>query len=409
MASIQAARAIPGTSHPRPSIRLFDSKNKIGAKILISGGTRCNVTNAEVKASDYCGGARHFIRHVFEAFTPDEAIRFFKEIGVELALEPSGKYFPVTGSGRTVLEALSREVEIAGVVLEKPFSVREVRPIADLLECRGLAGEAPEKETMFLARRLILCTGGLSLPETGSNGAGLEIARKLGHTIVPTAPALTPLTTEDELWPTLSGLSLAVRLDLYLKGKKKAEAKGAFLFTHNGFSGPAALDISRHYTVASAIDEPRIKASFLPDLNEEVLRNSLKSIADTPGDIFRFMSDRKGLPKRFAEALIEKCGWTGRKRLPIGWRAKFVQSLLNYPLEVSGVIGYKKAEVTAGGVSLSEVNVGTMESKKVKGLYFAGEILDVDGRIGGFNFQWAWSSGAIAGRSAVKSLSAGSA
>lgn len=401
MASIQAAKSGRGLVH------LYDSRKKIGAKILISGGTRCNVTNVAVKVSDYFGGAKHFIRHVFEAFTPAETIHFFKELGVELVLEPTGKYFPVTGSGRTVLDALLGEAERAGVVLETPFRVRKARPRDDHFECTGVTGEDHGKETVFRARRLILCTGGLSLPETGSDGAGLEIARSLGHTIVPTAPALTPLTTQDGLWPSLSGVSLETRLDFYLKGKKTAEARGAFLFTHNGFSGPAALDISRHYTVADAGDGPMIKASFLPRLNEEILRNSLKSIADTPGDIFRFMADRHALPRRFAETLIEKCGWTGRKRLPVGWRSKFVQSLLNYPLEVSGVIGYKKAEVTAGGVFLNEVHVATMGSKKVKGLYFAGEILDVDGRIGGFNFQWSWSTGAIAGRSAMKSLSPG--
>ncbi len=407
MTSIQAARyrqtVSLGAAKGR-SIHLFDSRKKVGAKILISGGTRCNVTNVEVKPSDYFGGARHFIRHVFEAFTPDETIRFFKEIGVELSLESSGKYFPVTGSGRTVLEALLRESARTGVVMETPFRIGRIRRREDYFECTAVHGEGEGKNTSFCARKVVLCTGGLSLPETGSDGTGFQIARSLGHTIIPTAPALTPLTTQDTLWPSLSGVSLEARLDFYLKGKKTAQARGALLFTHNGFSGPAALDISRHYAVADANAEPRIKACFLPASNEETLRNSLKVISDTPGGLFRFMTERQALPKRFAQSLIEKCGWTGRNHLPVGWRAKFVQSLMNYSLEVSGVVGYKKAEVTAGGVSLKEVNVATMESKMVKGLYFAGEILDVDGRIGGFNFQWSWSSGAIAGRSAMKSF-----
>ena len=364
MTAISAAREAKGK---RLSILLLDSRQKIGAKILISGGTRCNVTNRKVTPADYNGGKRHFIAHVFEAFTPTRTIAFFEEIGVPLVLEPTGKYFPDTHSGKTVLEALMREAERAGVRLVTGVRIAEVHVRESGLLCRGKK-EGGEKAEFF-ARRVALCTGGLSLPETGSDGAGFRIAERLGHTVVRTAAALTPLLSEDEDWRALSGLTLEdVRLDFYLGGKKQASSRGGFLFTHFGFSGPASLDISRHFALAEPKEKPQIIADFLPD------------------------GDTQKLPKRLYETLKKKCGDDLKTKSS------------HYPLEVSGVYGYKKAEVTAGGVDLSEVNVATMESKKVKGLYFAGEILDVDGRIGGFNFQWSWSTGALAGKAAVKGL-----
>jgi len=368
MTAISAARHQSSGAQARAlSILLLDSRQKIGAKILISGGTRCNVTNRKVTPSDYNGGKRHFIAHVFEAFTPARTIEFFEEIGVPLVLEPTGKYFPETHSGKTVLEALMREAERAGVKLVTGVRISEVHVREGGLLCRGKI-EGGEK-TEFFTKRVVLCTGGLSLPETGSDGAGFRIAERLGHTIVRTAAALTPLLSEDEDWRELSGLTLEdVRLDFYLGGKKQASSRGGFLFTHFGFSGPASLDISRHLALADSKEKPEIIADFVPDGGEQKL------------------------PKRFYETLKKKTG------------PSFKSSLSRYPLQVTGVFGYKKAEVTAGGVDLSEVNVATMESKKVKGLYFAGEILDVDGRIGGFNFQWSWSTGAIAGKAAVKGL-----
>jgi predicted Rossmann fold flavoprotein len=357
MTAISAAR---NSRRKDFSLVLFDSRKKIGAKILISGGTRCNVTNRKVSPSDYNGGKRHFIQHVFEAFTPEQTLAFFEEIGVPLVLEPTGKYFPTTHSGKTVLEALMREAERLGVQLITDEKIVDVQ-----------AGFLLSSETgkTFHARRIVLCTGGLSLPETGSDGTGLRLAEKLGHTIVRTAPALTPLLSEDEDWKALSGVTLEdVRLDFYLGGRKKASSRGGFLFTHFGFSGPAALDISRHVALADPKEKPQVIADFLPSGPAQIL------------------------PKRFYETAKRKCG------------TAFPSKISHYPLEVTGIYGYKKAEVTAGGVDLNEVDVSTLESKKVKGLFFAGEILDVDGRIGGFNFQWSWSTGALAGKAAVKNL-----
>ena len=402
MTAIMAARA--GGS--RLKILLLDAREKIGAKILISGGTRCNVTNREVTPFDYQGGPAHFVKHVLESFTPAETIRFFDEIGVGLILEPSGKYFPTTHSGKTVLEALLKEAGRLNIDLQKGVKIQTITKDKDLFHLSDKTGADAKEPYRVTARRVVLATGGLSYPETGSDGTGLVIAKDFGHTIVPTAPSLTPLTTEDEDWKGLSGIALAARLSFFSRGKKQTDTEGSFLFTHFGFSGPAALDVSRHWTKAAPADQPRIEASFLPRETEESLKRRFETYRAKTADrlLKSFFIEEFLLPERFVEIFLKKTAMDARAAVGKIKKGAFLHCLLNYPLPVTGVVGYKKAEVTAGGVDLREIKVSSMESKLVTGLYFTGEILDVDGRIGGFNFQWAWSSGALAGRSAVKGL-----
>lgn len=401
MASIAASR-----ERPAARVLLLDTRRKIGAKILISGGTRCNVTNVSVKPSDYEGGPRHFVQHALEAFAPQKTRDFFAALGVELVLEPTGKYFPVTNSGRTVLDALVRETARLGVSLETGRRVTRVEKKGDGFR---LTLEGDEGTTHAEASRVVLCTGGLSYPETGSDGTGYAVARSLGHSLTPTWPALTPLVTRDADWTALSGVTLEARLSFHLGGKKAAERTGSFLFTHNGFSGPAALDVSRF--VASAClpagrlqDSFEVRASFLPRETVSACRARLDRASQKK--VKNFLAD-EGLPASLATVLLRKAGVDGEapaRSLKDRDRGRLVHALFEAPLGVTGVIGYKKAEVTAGGVDLREVRVSTMESRLVPGLYFAGEVLDVDGRIGGFNFQWAWSTGTVAGRSSARSL-----
>lgn len=399
MTAIAAGREAERSKKPL-SIILFDAKGKIGAKILISGGTRCNVTNKQVRPSDYEGGASHFVKHVLEAFSPETTRAFFEEIGVELVLEPTGKYFPITNSGRTVLEALVKEYKRLGIELRDSTRIDQIEKQGDTFVLKGSRSPHP-----VIAKKVILTTGGLSLPETGSDGTGYELAQALGHTLLQTYPSLTPLLTSDKDWQALSGVTMDVTLSFYLKGRKEKERSGSFLFTHFGFSGPAALDISRFCAIHEGRPDAVIYASFLPAETEE---SFLKKLSKSGSNQFlkNFLTDF-GLTQSFVDMLLKKSGVDGRmtvRSLKQNHRAKLVRVLFHYPLEIDGVYGYKKAEVTAGGIDLGEIRVGTMESKKTPGLYFAGEILDIDGRIGGFNFQWAWSTGWIAGRSAAKTV-----
>lgn len=402
MTAITAKRAGLG------SVLLLDSKEKIGAKILMSGGTRCNLTNEMISVNDYCTHQTNILKSVLQFFSSSKAIDFFKELGVQVVLEPGGKFFPSTHSAKSVLEALQREVERLGIVLETPRKVTAVRPRNDKMLFQ-IDGEG----FTYTSKTAVLTTGGLSYPGTGSDGAGYEIAKSFGHTIIETTPALTPLLTEDQDFQSLAGITLPVRLTLWVNKKKEIEIQDSFLFTHSGFSGPAVLDMSRHWIHESDShhDLPVrqaghgdchfvLTAHFLPGFSQETFHKKfMQEIQYHPErQVQTFLC--QSIPPRLAEVLIRKAGIVPDmilNQLPKQQREKLMSLLFHCPLEITRAYGYQKAEVTAGGVDLAEVSRRSLESKKQPGLFFAGEILDVDGRIGGFNFQWAWSSGVVAG------------
>ncbi|MBP9864842.1 MAG: NAD(P)/FAD-dependent oxidoreductase [Candidatus Omnitrophica bacterium] len=394
------ASAIASARAKAPSVLLLDGREVIGAKILMSGGTRCNVTHVRVSPSDFFSQAPRTVRNILSGFPPERTLQFFRELGVSLVLEETGKYFPETNSAKTILEALMAETRRLGVSLLTGVKVERAEQAERLFHITS-------QDKTYSAQTLILCTGGLSYPSTGSDGSGYRLAEAFGHRRVETSPALTPLLTSDSLWKSLSGLTLDCRLECWVGGKKQTEFTDSFLFTHQGFSGPAALNISRHWIRAAKADAPEIRASFLPKMHE----NSLREKVLTDAAQFPTRSVKRWLaglvPERLAEALAARAG------IPEGMmmssltrtqREALIRAALQSSLEVSGTSGYAKAEVTAGGIDFADVDPHTLESRKVPGLFFAGEILDVDGRIGGFNFQWAWASGHAAGTQAAKKV-----
>lgn len=395
------AAAIAASRAKAPSVALFDGRDIIGAKILMSGGTRCNVTHVKVLPSDFFTQSPRTVRNILSGFLPERTLQFFKELGVQLVLEETGKYFPVTNSAKTVLDALVAETRRLGVSLVTGVKIERIERLDGLFQLTA-------KDKTYLAQTLILCTGGLSYPTTGSDGSGYHLAESFGHSRIETSPALTPLLTSDASWKTLSGLTLDCRLECWVGGKKQIDFTDSFLFTHQGFSGPAALNISRHWLRAQkSAGPPEIRASFLPKEHENSLRE--KIMADTARiptrSVKRWLAGL--LPERLAEVLILKSGipeGVTLSSLTRTQREGLIRAILQSPLEVCGTSGYAKAEVTAGGIDLAGVDAHTLESKKVPGLFFAGEILDVDGRIGGFNFQWAWASGHAAGTQAAKKI-----
>lgn len=380
------------------STLLLDGRSKIGAKILMSGGTRCNVTNFQVAEKDYNSETPRAVRDVLRGFGSESAVSYFSDLGVELKLEKGGKYFPTTHSAQTVLDALIRGANEAGVTLVTDSKVTVIRRVKDKDSFEILTSNQ-----RFLARTAVLTTGGLSYPSSGSDGSGYGLAQALGHSLVQTFPSLTPFLTNDNDFKALSGIALPARLTLKDEGGRKIEFTDSFLFTHFGFSGPAALNMSRHWKPGAVI-----RISFVPEESDERLIQELDMLRkhSPHQSIGNWLSDV--LPERLALTLLHKSGISEDQpfhQLKKEERQRLLETLFHYPLPVAGVFGYAKAEVTAGGVNFDEVNSKTMESKLCRGLYFAGEILDVDGKIGGFNFQWAWSSGVVASRGILKALS----
>ncbi len=395
-ASAWAGRTAQAAGFPLALVAV-DGARKIGAKILVAGGGRCNVTHQKVTEADYAGSTPAAIRKVLKRFTEADTVAFFEQAGVGLKTEETGKLFPLTDSARTVLAALVSEAEAAGCRLVHPARVTQ-------LERAGNGFTAVTEEGEFRSRRVILCTGGKSLPKSGSDGLGLRLVEGLGHSLtVPIVPALVPLVLPVGHWITsLAGLTVSTEVTLRAAGGKRLfAANGSTLCTHVGLSGPAILDISRHWLVARAA-EPAVSLTlnWLPGESVESL-DGLLVAAQARGALAAL---RGRLSDRLIRTLCEQAAAPTAGDLSREARRRLVGLVAATPLPVTGDRGFTVAEATAGGVPLAEVRLETMESRICPGLSLAGEVLDVDGRIGGFNFQWAWASGFVAGTAAAQKI-----
>lgn len=386
--------------NPSRSVVLLDSSSKPGAKILVSGGSRCNVTNVSVSERDFWGGKPAIIRRILRAFPPDDVISWFESLGVALHEEAHGKLFPDSNRSRDVLNALLEESAASGVVLQPAARVRDITsgPLFALHTTQGVIRSAA----------VVMATGGLSLPKTGSDGRGMEIARGLGHTVVPTTPALVPLTSSDDqsLHRALTGVAHEAELALWIDGRVALRLRGSLLWTHFGFSGPVVLDISRHWLRARLEERSaKVTLGFVPGESFESVDREWAS----PSTVRRRTSVHRRLadllPASVAAALLQRLAIepaTIAAELSRDDRRRLTHALVESPLYVDGDRGYNYAEATAGGVALDEIDPATMGSRTCPGLYLVGEMLDVDGRIGGFNFQWAWSSARVAASALAK-------
>lgn len=382
-----------GRTDANRRIVVLDGAQKLGAKILVAGGGRCNVTHERVEAEDYAGSSRPAIRKVLKRFDVPQTIQFFRELGVELHREESGKLFPITNNAHTILNALLTAADQAHVTIQHPHRVQTVAREANGFRVAGNWGS-------LTCHSLVLATGGKSLPKSGSDGHGYQLAQSLGHSVTQRLmPALVPLTLpRDHFLCQLSGLSTTTTLELWSSSQKRLVSfTNPVLCTHFGLSGPAVLDISRYYADALADDPATVlTANWLPHTHSEQLEQMLLTV----GKVTLLSYLRQQLPERLARALCESAGI--EPTLPINQltrsqRKSVIATFTRFPLPITGNRGYNYAEVTAGGIPLTEINLKTMESRCCPNLYLCGEICDVDGRIGGFNFQWAWATGYVAG------------
>ena len=388
--------------HQRPlRIAVFDSAKKIGAKILISGGGRCNVTHDEVRPEDF-NGSRHLVRNVLAPFDEQATVQWFSSLGVSLKREETGKLFPVSDSARTILSALLRRCE------ELQVTILTQHRVSAVTEQTGMFAIQHEQRLSY-ARWVIFATGGKSLSRTGSDGSGWDMVQRLGHTVTTAVPALVPfILREDMFHAELAGISLPVELSSFVGGKVVDRRVGSLLWTHFGMSGPVVMDASRHWTLARAHElAVELRCNFFPGRDFSQLENFLLDTAHTRSRVSLVRVLGECLPDRMAEALVCWSGIESRamlSQLSREQRRTLIHVMTNFLLPVDRDRGWNFAEVTAGGVPLEEINFRTMESRVVKGLYLVGEMLDCDGRIGGFNFQWAWATGYIAGRAVAATV-----
>ncbi|MCF6227976.1 MAG: aminoacetone oxidase family FAD-binding enzyme [Planctomycetes bacterium] len=430
MAALAARGAVAhdGTSLPvpddAPTVVVINNEKRQGMKILISGGGRCNVTNERVSETDYLCDKPKLVRSALRGFGADDARRFFESRGVELYAEPMGKLFPKTDKASDIVDCLHNARKVAGIEVYAPVTATSIRPVES--DWQVQTNERGEVH----AKKVILATGGKSIPGTGSRGFGYQVLKQLGQEINEPRPALTPVKLLSSPFSRLSGLTVPAVLSGVTEditadqaGSKRLKpawrAAGSLLFTHDGISGPVGLDIS------GAIISDQISADFWSLQQRNGPWAEYHSHGKPPGaclstppipptlEIFKqqaqplFASAEQSLgralaanlPHRLIRALLELANidekTPARAMDNARWRSLWL-AMTQAEMEPAGVAGFEKAEVTTGGLPLSELT-RDFQSRKQPGLFVCGEVLDVTGRLGGFNFQWAWTSGYLAG------------
>jgi len=405
---------------------LLEKNRRAGVKILISGGTRCNVTNARglrvpqavsgpidpAFDLNLCQGSKSiarafghgesFLRPALRALDVDATVRRFESLGVPLKIEANGKIFPVSDHATDVLAALVNWLERSGAQLRVHSPVQSIERTAT-----GFRVDTPQGA--ILSPRVVLCVGGASYPGCGTTGDGYSIARALGHTLVQPRPALVPLHVEACWVAKLKGIATRARARvLDPSGRILAERTESVLFTHFGLSGPAILDVSR--VVSEDRSGLKLELDLLPEISLDDLDRQIQAASRRGRPLIASLIPGE-MPRRLAESLTQAASIPPGRAGPDlsrDERKRLIAAIKQLQLPIQGTMGFAKAEVTTGGVALEEVDSMCMESKRAPGIHLAGEILDLDGPIGGYNFQAAWSTGWLAGETAALRRNSGS-
>ena len=376
---------------------ILERKDRILKKVLITGNGRCNITNVNANISNYFGKNISSVENILNRFTPQDTMDFFNELGIVCNEENRGKVYPLSGQASSVVDALRFEAEKLGIKIETEFYVRKIEK--DGFKFRIYSEDRKKIE----AGRVIIAAGGQSYPELGSNGSGFELAKELGHSVTKLSPSIVQLKTEKNQVKGLQGIKTDVAVTAYGDNKKICTYDGELLFTDYGISGNVVFNIS---FVMPLYKDVEFEIDFMEkfDYNElyEMLKERKRILSHlTMENYFNGMINKKLGQFLSKVSGIEKLS-KPVKDLNDSDIRKLCTVLKKYRVKILETTGFKNAQVTAGGVSLYEVNTETLESKIVKGLYFSGEVLDVYGECGGFNLQWAWASGHIAGENAAK-------
>ncbi|OHD65901.1 MAG: hypothetical protein A2176_03590 [Spirochaetes bacterium RBG_13_51_14] len=377
---------------------LLEKNSRLGRKLMVTGKGRCNITNADPDPQSFLDRFGKKGRHLHSAlhsFGVEDIMNFFTERGLPLTVERGNRVFPETGGAAGVLRTLREFLRETGVRVKQGCEIRDMIRDNNHIRAISAGGDAVE------AGCYILCTGGLSYPATGSTGAGLDFARGLGHTVVPPRPSLVPVVLRDEWAGELEGLSLRnVTVGLFRNGRKEAEEFGEALFTSNGMSGPVILDLSRKIG-----ELPPGRLELAVDLKPALDHGAMEARVrrDFSGHPTRQYKNSLGrlLPASLIPVIVRLSGVDPRKGVSHITRDemnRIVRLLKDLRAKVAGLEGFDKAIITAGGVCLDDIDTRTMRSRLIDNLFFAGEIIDIDGPTGGFNLQICWSTGYCAGR-----------
>ena len=407
MAAISAKR-----NNPNFKVAILDRTFALGRKILVCGAGRCNITNINLDKyaeSRYYGANSSFIKDVLSQFTYKDIVSFFNELGVELYVERKtdiGKLFPITDQAKTITSLLENELKILNVDVHLNTEVTKITK-SDLFALNTNLLDKDGKtisSTQFTSKYLILSAGGKTYPALGSNGTGYSLAQSLGHTIVDPVPSALPLVSKNALSQELQGTKMELEVTSIIEGKEIKTRTDDVMFTQYGFSGPAILNVSREISIQiNRFNKGNVelKLNFFPGKSEsEVseilnLRWSKRPTLTLEESLFGLFPNK--IPSALLKVLkIEKS--IKVSDLDQNTKNRLVKGLTSYVVSVSATRGWNEAEFTAGGIDTTQINSKTLESKLIPNLFFCGEILDVDGDVGGFNLSWAWASGNVAGK-----------
>lgn len=385
MAALQAAER-------GARVILFDTNRTVGRKLAVTGNGRGNLTNAAVRADAYHCADRCFLERALSAFGRDDLLIYLRKVGVLTYATHDGWYYPVSGSASAVVEVLAAALEVAGV------EVRLLTKVDDLRR-RGAGWEiwAGGGSSKTLVDRAVVATGGMAAPALGSRGSMFPVLERLGHTVVPLRPALVPLVGDVRHLHKLQGVRLDVRLRLLAGDEVLGEEFGNLMFTQSGLSGPAAMNLS--YLVGSSGRRSLEACVDLVPMHADELSQLLQEQRRRPVPLRVLLGSV--VPPKVPPVILELAGVPRDARLTEvdgEALARVLRQLHDLRVRITGTRGFEQAQLSAGGVPVTEVNADTMESKKARGLHLAGEVMDVVGPCGGFNLQFAFSSGALAGR-----------
>ena len=392
-AAIAAARA-------GAEVVILERLSRVGKKLLATGNGRCNYTNTDIDISRYHGNQPKFAVGPLNRFGSKDTIAFFGELGIVPMVEQKGKVFPRSGQAGSVLDVLRFELERLGV---RTVCDAEVASLQHRRQ--GFVVKAAEGGP-YSADSVILATGGKASPNLGSNGSGYNLAQSFGHTLVNPFPALVQLKLNADFWKQIAGIKVEGTAEILFDGKVLASDAGEILFTTYGISGPPVLQISR--AAGEKLQQrktPQVRLNLVPDLSCKELQALMQERFETQAEKALDFSFVGFLNKQLAPVLIKAAGIADVRKAAGEVTPTEQERLLNilqdWRFDITDTLPWSQAQVTAGGINTDEINPRTMESRIIPRLYFAGEIMDIEGDSGGFNLQWAWASGWIAGNAAA--------